>query len=356
MEQTTFLSSPGSLIALILGIIAFSLWLQKFKITSLLGPSLLVIIFGIIASNAKIVPSMTELYGILAVYCIPISMSLFLMNIDFSQLKDMTKEPVISLISAIFSVGVIAFLFGLFFAEKIPEGWKVAGMFVGTYTGGSSNLTAIAIALEASNETIVSANAADYVIGIPSMILMFAAPAILKSSAFFNKIWPYKHTEDELYGYDLEHKSLFSAKEWSIMDIAMLLTISFTIAQTASFISTTLFPESMYKSAIRILFITTVSTIIGQLPFIKTLKGKLDLGLLIAMIYLTIIGFMVDISGFLTSTASITIFCACVILFSTLLHLLITRFFKIRYEFVVISIVAAIADGTTAALVCSNGK
>lgn len=111
----------------------------------------------------------------------------------------MTKEPVISLISAIFSVGVIAFLFGLFFAEKIPEGWKVAGMFVGTYTGGSSNLTAIAIALEASNETIVSANAADYVIGIPSMILMFAAPAILKSSAFFNKIWPYKHTEDELY-------------------------------------------------------------------------------------------------------------------------------------------------------------
>lgn len=104
------------------------------------------------------------------------------------------------------------------------------------------------------------------------------------------------------------------------------------------------------------MLITTVSTIIGQLPFIKTLKGKLDLGLLIAMIYLTIIGFMVDISGFLTSTASITIFCACVILFSTLLHLLITRFFKIRYEFVVISIVAAIADGTTAALVCSNGK
>ncbi|MGP1489245.1 MAG: DUF819 family protein [Peptoanaerobacter stomatis] len=356
MEQTTFLSSPGSLIALILGIIAFSLWLQKFKITSLLGPSLLVIIFGIIASNAKIVPSMTELYGILAVYCIPISMSLFLMNIDFSQLKDMTKEPVISLISAIFSVGVIAFLFGLFFAEKIPEGWKVAGMFVGTYTGGSSNLTAIAIALEASNETIVSANAADYVIGIPSMILMFAAPAILKSSAFFNKIWPYKHTEDELYGYDLEHKSLFSAKEWSIMDIAMLLTVSFTIVQTANFISTTFFPESMYKSAIRILLITTVSAIIGQLPFIKILKGKLDLGLLIAMIYLTIIGFMVDISGFLTSTASITIFCACVILFSTLLHLLITRFFKIRYEFVVISIVAAIADGTTAALVCSNGK
>mgnify|MGYP003177996546 CR=1 FL=1 len=36
-------------------------------------------------------------------------------------------------------------------------------MFVGTYTGGSSNLTAIAVGLDASKNTIASANAADYV-------------------------------------------------------------------------------------------------------------------------------------------------------------------------------------------------
>ena len=35
-------------------------------------------------------------------------------------------------------------------------------MFVGTYTGGSSNLTAIAVGLDASKNTIASANAADY--------------------------------------------------------------------------------------------------------------------------------------------------------------------------------------------------
>ena len=62
------------------------------------------------------------------------------------------------------------------FANKIDEGWKVAGMFVGTYTGGSSNLTAIAVGLDASKNTIASANAADYVVGIPTLILMFATP------------------------------------------------------------------------------------------------------------------------------------------------------------------------------------
>lgn len=49
-------------------------------------------------------------------------------------------------------------------------------MFVGTYTGGSSNLTAIAVGLDASKNTIASANAADYVVGIPTLILMFATP------------------------------------------------------------------------------------------------------------------------------------------------------------------------------------
>ena len=61
-------------------------------------------------------------------------------------MRKLSKEPVIALASAIFSVCVAALVFGVLFANKIDEGWKVAGMFVGTYTGGSSNLTAIAVA------------------------------------------------------------------------------------------------------------------------------------------------------------------------------------------------------------------
>ncbi len=50
----------------------------------------------------------------------------------------------------------MAFLFGLVFAEKISEGWKVAGMFVGTYTGGSANLTAIGTGLNVSRQTLAT--------------------------------------------------------------------------------------------------------------------------------------------------------------------------------------------------------
>ena len=74
------------------------------------------------------------------------------------------------------------------------------------------------------------------------------------------------------------------------------------------------------------------------------------------MMFLAVVGFSVDIRGFLGAAASITLFCFCVIVFSFLLHVFVTRLFKIRYEYVLLGIVGAIADGSTAALVASGAK
>src|SRR5699024_11684464 len=88
-------------------------------------------------------------------------------------------------------VGIVTVVAGIIFAPMIEEGWKVAGMFVGTYTGGSSNLTAIGYGLDASANTFAAANAADYVVGVPTLILMFAFPVIASKSKRFQRIWPY---------------------------------------------------------------------------------------------------------------------------------------------------------------------
>lgn len=157
------------------------------------------------------------------------------------------KEPIIALASAVFSVCVAALVFGVLFANKIDEGWKVAGMFVGTYTGGSSNLTAIAVGLDASKNTIASANAADYVVGIPTLILMFATPALYKSSKWLKKLWPYEMSESELLG-DGNHEELMTSKEWSIQEIAWLLAIGFGTVWAATSISSMVFGEG-FRSA-----------------------------------------------------------------------------------------------------------
>lgn len=342
-----------SMLAVILAMIALAYWVQKFKVFRVLGPALFVIILGIILVNLKIVPGYVDIYGTISTYCIPLSISLYLLNVNLKQILKMSKQPLISIISAVFCVSLVAVTCGLIFGSKINEGWKVAGMFVGTYTGGSANLTAIATGLNATAETIAAANAADYVIGMPSLILMFAMPAIYKSSKKLQKIWPYQFTEAELEGTG-EQKELMEAEKWSIKDIATLLAIAASIVAISTALSGYLPPD--FSSAGRILLISTVSIVVAQVPAVKRLRGAMNLGMFFGMMFLVVIGFSVDIAGFLGSAITITLFCFCVIFGSLVLHLLLTRLLKIKFEYVLLGIVGAIADGTTAALVASGAK
>ena len=111
-----------------------------------------------------------------------------------------------------------------------------------------------------------------------------------------------------------------------------------------------------FASAGRILLISTISIIVAQIPAVRQLRGAMNLGLFFGMMYLTIVGFSVNIKGFLTSAATITLFCLCVIAGSLILHVVITRLLKIKYEYVLLGIVGAIADGTTSSLVASGAR
>ena len=350
--MNTLFSNPGSILAVMTSMIALGFYLQRYKAIKSLGPALTIIIMGIILSNLKVVPVSTELYGTISTYAIPISMTIMLMSVDLKEMTKLSREPLIAIFVAVLTVSIMAFLFGLVFAEKISEGWKVAGMFVGTYTGGSANLKAIGTGLNVSRQTLAAANAADYVIGVPTLIFMFALPAILKNSKKFKKLWPYHVEESELE--DCQNEEFMESKEWSIKDIAWMLAIGFVVTEVSTILAG--YFNSSFSSAARILLVTTISIIIAQLKPVKKLKGNLDLGLFVALFFLCTIGFSVDIKEFLGSTFTITLYCFSIIFASFVFHLGITRLLKIKYQYVILSIVGAIADGPTSALVAASAK
>ncbi|WP_114080050.1 DUF819 domain-containing protein [Clostridioides difficile] len=350
--MNTLFSNPGSILAVMTSMIALGFYLQRYKAIKSLGPALTIIIMGIILSNLKVVPVSTELYGTISTYAIPVSMTIMLMSVDLKEMTKLSREPLIAIFVAVLTVSIMAFLFGLVFAEKISEGWKVAGMFVGTYTGGSANLTAIGTGLNVSRQTLAAANAADYVIGVPTLIFMFALPAILKNSKKFKKLWPYHVEESELE--DCQNEEFMESKEWSIKDIAWMLAIGFVVTEVATILAG--YFNSSFSSAARILLVTTISIIIAQLKPVKKLKGNLDLGLFVALFFLCTIGFSVDIKEFLGSTFTITLYCFSIIFASFIFHLGITRLLKIKYQYVILSIVGAIADSPTSALVAASAK
>ncbi|WP_285824704.1 DUF819 family protein [Schaedlerella arabinosiphila] len=351
--QFPIFQSTDAMLTVILMMVAFSLWVQKFKLFKYVGPALTVIILGMILVNLHIVPGAQDVYGVVITYCVPMSISIYLLNVNLKELAKLSGKALAALLSAVFSVCLVATLFGVVFGGKMFEGWKIAGMFVGTYTGGSGNLTAIAVGLDAANDTIAAANAADYVNGMPTLFLMFAAPALFQNVKFLKKVWPYELEEKDRVG-EGDHPVLMGDEKWSIKDIAWLLAISVLIVTVATKLSA--FLPSDFASAGRVLLISTFSIIAAQIPFVGRLRGNINLGLFFGLMYLAIIGFSVDLASFFGSTVIITVFCFCVIIGSILLHLLISRLCKVPYEYVILGITGAIADGTTASLVASSAK
>lgn len=341
------------LLFVILFMVSVSLWLQKYKVFKSLGPVLTVVVLGIILSNTGVVPISHDVYGTLASICVPVSISICMLSMNLAELKKLTKKPFIALASGIFSVMLVATLLGIFFAPRMDEGWKVAGMFVGTYTGGTPNLTAIATGLDATRATIAAANAADYVVSTPLMIFMFAAPAIFKASEKWNKFWPYQLTTNELETGDKE--PLMSDKKWSIRDIAWLLTIGFAVTFVTTALSEAYAPESIWK-AVRLILLTTVSIMIAQIKPVQKLRGNLDLGLFLSLTFLATIGFAVDIRQFIGSAFVMTLYVFLMLIGCLFFHLVICRLFKVEYEYMILSIVGCIVDGPTASLTAAGAN
>lgn len=349
----TLITSTEGLIFVVLLMVALSLWLQRYKVFKSLGPVLTVVVVGIILSNTHVVPVSHEFYDSLSKYCVTASISIMLLSMNMTELKKLDKEPVIALVSAILSVCVVAIGLGIFFAPKIVEGWKCAGMFVGTYTGGTPNLTAIATGLDCSRETLAAANAADYVVSTPLMVFLFAAPVLMKASKKWNKFWPYQFTKEELEGDSSE--PLMADKKWSIRDIAWLLTIGFGVTFITTAIAQAVFPDTFWKAG-RLLLVTTISICLAQLKPVQKLRGNLDLGLFISLAFLATIGFAVDLQQFIGSAIMMTLYVFFMLVGCILLHLIICRLFKVKYEYVVLSMVGCIVDGPTASLTAAGGN
>ncbi len=346
------INSQGAIIAMLTTVVALSLFVQRFKMFKYIGPALTAIITGIILSNTGVIPQMHESYIFFLTYAVPVSLSIMLLDVDFKKLVKIAKEPLLAMIIAVCSVSVIAIIAGFIFAPGLDEGWKIAGMFVGSYTGGSANLTAIATGLEASAETLAMANAADYVIGIPTLLLLFASPGIIKGAKNFKKIWPYSVPEDELYSGEQGESGIFANSQLAIIDIAIMLAFGFAITEISTVLST-FFPADI-QSAARILLITTISLILAQIPAVKKLKIDTGVGIFCYMFFLTILGATISISAFFASALTVTLYCLFIIAGCLILHITLSRLFKIKYQYVLLSITASIADPSSAALVASQ--
>jgi uncharacterized membrane protein len=351
----SFIQQPAYIITILLLLVVFSEWLATKKYFKQAGAVILVILLAAILANLNIIPSSHNappLYDSIFKYAAPLGIFFLLLEVKLKDLR-LAGLPMLMM----FFLGSIATMIGVVLSywlispqhHHINQAYAVAGMYTGTYIGGSANLNAIAINYGVTKDgTLFAAiNAADNIITTPWMLVTILLPPIMQ------KLFPRRKsippgmqmlTEQEL-------KELVSGSNSGInlKDISLLLALGFGTLFISSLIS------NYFPKIPAILVLTTIALVLAQIPFIQKLRGGKMMGMLLIMLFLAVIGAFCDIQALVHSGEAagiLLLWVTAIVLIHGIIIFTIGGLFKQDWDIVSIASNANIG-GATSAPVCA---
>ncbi|MGV8981474.1 DUF819 family protein [Clostridium sp.] len=352
--------------AILTGFAALSIYLeQKYKWANKLTGCVLALLFMMILSNFKIIPTDAPTYDNVWGYVVPLAIPLLLFKADVKKIwKDSGRILTIYFISGIGTIAGAIIGFQLL-KNRIPELNVLAGMMTGTYTGGSVNFAAMADHFNVAKELASAAVVADNLL----MALYFFVLTAIPSIGFFKKA--YKHPlMDELEkstdsnSNKTQAATFWGAKEISLLDIATAVASSFIIVAVSTMIA------DYFNGIIHIghesglglnllvgiignkyLIITTLTMLLATFfsNFFGKINGSQEIGTFLIYIFFGVIGAPASISLIIHKSPLLLVFCLVIVLVNMLFSFGFGKLFKFDLEEIILASNANIGGPTTAA-------
>ncbi len=135
------IQSPLFLTALIAGATALAFLLDhRVAWFSRIGASLLALIIGAILSNTGLVPATSPVYSVIEGPLTSLAIAWLLLAVNLSDMKVAGTRMIGAFLLAGLGTALGAMVGALVFAGTFGENtWRLAGVFTGTYSGGSVN-------------------------------------------------------------------------------------------------------------------------------------------------------------------------------------------------------------------------
>ncbi len=218
-----------------------------------------------------------------------------------------------------------------FFQASQEDGWKVAGMLTGLYTGGTPNLQAIGMAVEAPSDYVVLLQAADIIGG--GIYLLLLMTVIQRFLGLFLPNFPIGTEEVEEIEENIEVDTNLA---WFIPTGISILV------GAASVLLTMAFTGGMSNTTVLILFLTTISLSLSFLPNISSLPGSYTQGEYFLLIFCVALGLMANFEKLLDGGLPLLAFSLVALTATILLHWLLSWIFKVDRDTVIVSSAAAL--------------
>lgn len=323
--------------ALLLTFPALTLYGEKrYKFFQWIGAMVICYITGMLIGNLPFIQVNHSLFSTISEISVSLAIPALLFSANLSLATKYTKAAMLSFSICAIAVSISASGARVFLARHIHEAWKISGMLVGVYTGGTPNMSAIGKALGVKDEAFILVNSADMVVsGLYFIFLTTIGPQVLK------KFLPSKpkpvDEEDPAIAENSFNLLPFSSK---LKNIGISLLLSVIALALASAISIAIL--DVLSAPVVILVLTTLGLGGSFVPRIQKLEGAYQTAHYLLLIFALSIGMLADFNQLLTSGSNIFGYCAVVMVSSVLLHYLMAALLKIEADIVLITSTAAI--------------
>lgn len=308
----------------------------QFSIINKIGVVVFCYGIGLVIGNIQIIPEgFSGIQGDLMGVAILLGIPLVLFSENVVKWAKMAKTTFISLLLGVVSVVVLVFVGFFIFRDSIPEIWKISGMMIGVYTGGTPNLAAIARGLGVDEELYILTHTAELVIG--AMILLFL---ITGAKPLFGKfLRPYKpgavgKNQPKLDLADFESYEGFFKKN-NFIGILKAFGVAIVIFGIG-YGSTYLFKGDA-KDTAAVLSVTTLGIAASLVPGINRIKSSFQLGMYFIYVFCLIVASKADLLALfnvenVNLMVNLLLYIALVIVGSFLVHALLSRIFRINVD------------------------
>lgn len=296
---------------------------------------------GIINNSDFLLNQIMSVQDLVMTIAIPISIPLLLFSLDLRNSFKTLKTGFFSLIIATISLLISVIIGHFLFRDSIEESWKISGMMVGLYTGGTPNLAALATALDVKPNLFVLTHTYDLIIGV--LLLFFF---ITVAQRLLNKILPHFNGKDEhkrtieiIKDSEAPDNLLDYFKLKTLKQLLKALGLTVLIFAIGGGLSMLVSPE--YQMLTVILTITTLGLLVSLIPSINKIEKTFELGMYFILIFCVAVASMADLRTiFNIEFIHLFLYILIAVFGSMLIHVFFSWIFKIDTDTTIITITA----------------
>ncbi|TVQ84263.1 MAG: DUF819 family protein [Bacteroidetes bacterium] len=281
-----------------------------------------------------------KLRDLIMTITILLAIPLMLFSTNIKQWRQVAGKTLVSLIVGLIAVMVVIVAgFYIFKDSGTKDMWKVAGMLVGVYTGGTPNLASIKMALDVDAEIYILTHTYDLIIGV-----FYLAFLISIGQRFFLRFLPVFPIIKEDIASEMETKEPFfsTLRKEKLIPLLKAFGVAIIIFGIAVGISE-LVPQNAVMAVV-ILSITTLGILVSLIPAINRIDKTFDAGMYLILIFSIVVASMADIRNFAGITPGLFGYVTFAVFGSLFIHMLLSKIFKVDADTTMI---------TSTAFICS---